>query len=653
MCGIAGLWDTSGRTAGDELAAVAGRMAATLHHRGPDDEGVWSDLDAGVALGSRRLAVVDLTAEGHQPMESASGRFVVAFNGEIYNHTDLRRELDGLGHRFRGRSDTEVLLAAVEQWGLRETLDHSNGMFAFALWDRRERALHLARDRFGEKPLYHAWIGRTLVFGSELKAIRAHPRFEPAIDSDSVALFLRHKYVPSPRSIYRGVWKQPPGTVITVRPDGMPGTTRPVPYWTLAAAVRRGLDEPFNGTGDDAVAELDALLRDAVALRMVADVPLGAFLSGGLDSSTVVALMQTQSGRPVRTFTIGFADPTWDEAPDARRVADHLGTDHTELVVTPEEAMSVIPRLGHIYDEPFADSSQIPTLLVSELARRDVTVALSGDGGDETFGGYNRYSWGPTIWRRFGWLPHPARRGLAAGLTAVSPAGWDRVLRAAGPVLPRSARQRIAGEKIHKLARALHAGRPTEMYGILTSHWADPSAVAIGASADGDTTAAPVSGFVPAMMFRDTVGYLPDDILTKLDRATMSVSLEGRVPYLDHRVVEFAWRLPLGMKLVGRRGKWILTRVLDRYVPRRLFDRPKMGFGVPVGTWLRGPLRDWAESLIDPARLRGEGYLRPEPIQAAWTDHISGRRNRQYELWDVLMFQAWLESSQRSLEVPA
>jgi asparagine synthase (glutamine-hydrolysing) len=647
MCGVAGLWDLSGSTPADQLGALADRMTRTLRHRGPDDEGVWTDPEAGLSLGSRRLAIVDLTAEGHQPMTSASGRYVVAFNGEVYNHPDLRRQLEAGGSRFRGRSDTEVMLAVIERWGLEGALRRFNGMFALALWDRHARSLHLARDRLGEKPLYHGWIGRTFVFGSELKVLRAHPAFDAEVDRDALALFLRHKYVPAPRSIYRGVWKQPPGTVLSVRSDGNPASTNPVPYWSALDAVEAGLSNPFAGSEDEAEHELDALLRDAVGLRLIADVPLGAFLSGGVDSSTVVAMMQALTDRPVRTFTVGFADPAWDESVDARRVAEHLGTDHTEVVVSPAEAMGVIPRLAETYDEPFADSSQVPTLMVAELARRDVTVALSGDGGDEVFGGYNRYAWAPDVWRRYGWLPATARRGLAGALTAVSPAGWDRALRTAGPILPRSAKQRLAGEKLHKLARALRADGPEGMYGVLTSHWLEPSAVVVGTAVNGEPSASGVPGFARRMMYQDTVTYLPDDILVKLDRATMSVSLEGRVPFLDHRVVEFAWRLPIRMKVRGGEGKWILRRVLDRYVPRSLVERPKMGFGIPIGTWLRGPLRDWTESLLDPTRLRGEGYLRPGPVRAAWEDHLSGRRNRQYELWDVLMFQSWLDSSVR------
>lgn len=646
MCGIAGVWDPSGRLATTDLDSLVGRMIVSLRHRGPDDEGSWVDPKAGVALATRRLAVIDLTEEGHQPMASASGRYMLAFNGEIYNHGDLRRELQALGHGFRGRSDTEVLIEGVDRWGLWKTLERVNGMFALAVWDRHERRLHLARDRLGEKPLYYGRIGGGFAFASEVKALRVHPGFRADVDRDALALFLRHKYVPAPRTIYRGIAKLPPATVLTL--DGTrSGEPVPVPYWSLGEAAEHGLAEPIRETTPVVVDELASLLGDAVARRMVADVPLGAFLSGGVDSSTVVALMQAHSDRPIRTFTIGFTDPSWDESADARRVARYLGTDHTELVASPGEATAVIPRLADVYDEPFADSSQIPTLLVSELARREVTVALSGDGGDEVFGGYNRYAWTPAVWRRFGWLPQPARRGLAAALTSVSPAGWDRAMRLVEPVLPRSSRQRIAGEKLHKLARSLTARGPDEMYAVLISHWDDPASVAIGASVNGAVAGPEVRGFTRRMMLLDTSGYLPDDILVKLDRATMAVSLEGRVPYLDHRVVEFAWRLPLAMRVRGATGKWILRRVLDRYVPRSMVERPKMGFGVPIGAWLRGPLREWAEELLAADRIRREGYLRPELVRAVWADHLSGRRNRQYELWDVLMFQSWLEASVR------
>lgn len=650
MCGIAGLLDADARG----LPDVVETMTETLRHRGPDDDGLWTDPQVGIGLGSRRLAVVDLTAEGHQPMVSASGRYVVAFNGEIYNHPDLREELQGMGHRFRGRSDTEVLLGAVDYWGLRGALERSNGMFALALWDRRARRLSLARDRLGEKPLYYGRVGGGFAFASELKALWVHPGVRGEIDRDALALFLRYKYIPAPRSIYRGICKLPPASILTIGPE-FRGEPAPVSYWSAAEAAERGTAEPFRGSGPEAEEALHELLRDAVARRMIADVPLGAFLSGGVDSSTVVALMQTRSDRPVRTFTIGFRDPAYDESADARRVAEHLGTDHTELLVTPGEAMAVIPSLPEIYDEPFADSSQIPTYLVSRLAREHVTVSLSGDGGDEVFGGYNRYLWAESVWRRFGWMPAGVRRAVAGTLLSVSPRRWDSMAAGLGPLLPATARQRVPGEKVHKLARALRADGPEGLYGSLVSHWEDPASVVLGANGGGSTTrldGAALPGLTRRMMYTDTVTYLPDDILVKLDRATMAVSLEGRVPYLDHRVVEFAWGLPLGMRARDGQGKWLLRRVLDRYVPRELVERPKMGFGLPVGSWVRGPLRDWAESMLDPTRLRREGYLNPGPVRAAWADHLSGRRNRQYELWDVLMFQAWLEASSRKT-VPA
>jgi asparagine synthase (glutamine-hydrolysing) len=652
MCGFAGLL-AEGQ--GTDMEPVVSAMTETLRHRGPDDDGVWFDASAGIGLGSRRLAIVDLSPLGHQPMSSASGRYVLAYNGEIYNHTTLRGELEGMGFRFRGRSDTEVLLAAVERWGLLGALERSNGMFAFALWDRQERRLHLARDRMGEKPLYYGFVGNTMVFASELKALRAHPSFAPEIDREALASFLRYKYVPAPRSIFRGIRKLPPGSYVSLA-QGMSILPEPIRYWSLAEVVDRGVGEATTVDGTDATEELDALLRDAVRIRMEADVPLGAFLSGGIDSSTIVALMQAQSRDPVRTFTIGFHDATYDEARHARRVAEHLGTDHTELYVTAEEAMSVIPRLPGIYDEPFADSSQIPTFLVSELARRTVTVSLSGDGGDELFGGYNRYVWAPQLWRRFGRFPPVVRRAIIGALLLVSPRGWDVLGKGLSPFLATRMKQSNQGEKLHKLALSLRSDDADGMYLSLVSHWQDPSTLVVGDGFDGRISTdddGPAHMQLPArMMYLDSVTYLPDDILTKLDRATMAVSLEGRVPYLDHRVVEFAWRLPFQMKVGEAKGKRILRQVLDRYVPLELVDRPKWGFGIPLGGWLRGPLREWAESLLDQRRLRDEGFLKPEPIRAAWREHQAGRRNRQYELWDVLMFQAWLESI-RSKEVMA
>jgi len=653
MCGIAGKLDL-GRSCGEEeLRDQTQRMIATLRHRGPDDEGTWVDAEAGVALGNRRLAILDLSPAGHLPMVSSSGRYVVAFNGEIYNYQEVRRELESQvadsALALRGHGDTEVMLAAFEHWGVEATLPRLNGMFAFALWDRRERVLFLARDRFGEKPLYYGWMGDVLLFASELKALRAHPGFRGAIRREALAFPLRYAYIPAPLSIYEDIGKLPPASFLKVRTDRRE-QARPTPYWSLREVVERGLAEPYRGTEAQAAEELDALLRDAVRLRMISDVPLGAFLSGGIDSSTVVALMQAQSSQPVRTFSIGFYEDEYNEARQAHAVAHHLRTEHTELYVTPREAMDVVPLLPTLYDEPFADSSQIPTFLVSKLARHSVTVSLSGDGGDEVFGGYNRYVWGRRLWNRMRLAPGPLRRLAAGGITGVSPRFWDALFQGVGPVLPRSWRQRLPGDKMHKLAGVLALTSPKAMYLRLASLWLEPEQVVLGASgqATADYLLAQWPGFPQYehnAMYLDAMTYLPDDILAKVDRASMGVSLEGRIPYLDPRVVELAWKLPLAMKVREGQGKRILRRVLHRYVPRELVERPKMGFGIPIGDWMRGPLRDWTEALLDESRLRQEGYFDPRPIRKKWQEHLSGHHNWQYDLWNVLMFQAWLEQS--------
>jgi asparagine synthase (glutamine-hydrolysing) len=648
MCGIAGLIDPTLREDPEGLGRLATSMGDRLAHRGPDDAGTWVEPRWGVGLTHRRLSIFDLSPLGHQPMASADGRWVVTLNGEIYNHLALRGELEGRGHRFRGHSDTEVLLAAFGEWGFEGALRRANGMFAIGAWDAETRTLHLARDRLGEKPLYYGWIGRTFLFGSELKAFAAHPAFRPEIDRTSLGLFLRLKYVPTPRSIYVGVSKLPPGTYATVDPTVPGGVVGPTAFWSAEDAIRRGVEDPLDVAPEEAVDRLEALLLDAVGIRMEADVPLGAFLSGGVDSSTVVALMQAQGSRPVRTFTIGFHEAAFDEAASAAAVARHLGTDHTELYVTPGDAMDVIPRLPEVYDEPFSDSSQIPTYLVSELARRHVTVSLSGDGGDELFGGYHRHVWGGSVGRVVRWTPAGARRAAARALLSVSPARWESVMGAVDPVLPARLRQRNPGDKAHKLATALGAERADLLYLALVSHWdGDVPARGIGGREAGGmapvtTVADSLSDPANQMMALDLLTYLPDDILAKVDRASMAHALEARPPILDHRVVELAWRMPLSLKIRAGRGKWALRQVLARRVPPALVDRPKMGFGIPIGTWLRGPLRSWAEDLLDPARLREEGYLEPGPIRIRWAEHLSGRRNHQYELWDVLMFQAWL-----------
>lgn len=652
MCGIAGLLDLEAATPEGVLQRQAAVMASALAHRGPDDHGTWADARAGIAFGHQRLAVIDPSPDGDQPMVSVDGRYVLSYNGEIYGFRALRGQLERLGHRFRGRSDTEVLLAVITEWGMPGALARLDGMFAFVVWDRHERRLHLARDRIGEKPLYYGWFGKTLLFGSELRALRAHPAFTGSVDRDAVARLLQLKYIPSPRSIYREVRKLPPATVLTITADGARAAAQvPSPYWSAVDVARRGLANPLDASFPEAVDELDRLARDAVRLRMVADVPLGAFLSGGIDSSAVVALMQAQSDRPVRTFTIGVEDPRYNEADDAKAVAAHLGTDHTELYVTPEEIRAVIPELPGIYDEPFADSSQLPTILVSRLARRDVTVALSGDGGDEVFGGYNRHIFAPLVWRRTRRVPHPLRRVAAKLLRVPAPRTWDALFDPGRSGLPRLLRHRLPGNKVAKLATALDAESPEGLYWSLMSHWRQPSDLLPGLGAF--TEAAILledpprgAGVTETAMLLDLVGYLPDDILVKVDRATMAASLEARVPFLDHRLVEFAWRLPTDFKVSGSQGKRILRALVDRYVPRRLVDRPKTGFGVPLGEWLRGPLRDWAAELLDPVRLEADGILDPGPITSAWRSHLSRRQDLGHQLWDVLVLQSWLDAAQ-------
>ena len=648
MCGFAGVVDTECATSADDLRACVRHMSFTLQHRGPDDEGDWVDPTCGVAFGFRRLAILDLTENGHQPMRSAGGRYTLMLNGEIYNFQELRSEL--LAHepalRFRGHSDTEVLLTAFERWGVIESLPRFNGMFAIAAWDRDTQTLTLARDRFGEKPLYYGWAGHTFLFGSELKAFRAHSAFAPAIDRDSVALHLRYNCIPSPKTIYQGIYKLPPAGYATLRDSDL----RTGSYWSAADTIAESLSQPFAGSDEDAISMLDERLRRAVKMRMVSDVPLGAFLSGGIDSSTVVALMQAQSDRPVKTFTIGVEEAAYNEATDAGAVAAHLGTEHTELYVSHADVLNVIPRLAHIFDEPFADSSQIPTFLVSQLARQKVTVSLSGDGGDELFGGYNRHTWGRRIWSKIGWTPTALRKVIAAGIHSVSPTQWNGLFSGLGPMLPRAMRQRTPGYKLHKLADVLPSRDEAVLYTLLTAHWSEPQEVVLGAS-DAVTTRSlarnwpDLGGFEQNSMLMDVLGYLPNDILVKLDRAAMAVSLEGRVPFLDPDVFAFAWRLPLGMKIRNGQGKWVMRRLLDKYLPRHLFERPKMGFGIPIESYLRGPLREWAEALLSERRIRDEGLLAPELIRARWAEHLSGRKDWQFHMWDVLMLQSWLDDN--------
>lgn len=648
MCGLAGFIDTSGEKDNAQLAALAARMAVTLRHRGPDDDATWTDAHAGIAMGFRRLAILDLTETGRQPMHSGCKRFVIVFNGEIYNHGELRQRLQQEGLPFRGRSDTEVILAAVSQWGLLRALQSFNGMFAFALWDRQQRQLHLVRDRLGEKPLYYGWMGASFLFGSELKSLSAHPDFRGSINRSALALYFRYNCVPAPYSIYEGVFKLPPATVLTLDCSTSSPTLCSSPYWALRDAAVSGLRNPFTGCEKDAVTELEQRLAQSVRSRMTADVPLGAFLSGGVDSSAVAALMQSQSSRPIQTFCLGSSFDDYNEAAHARAVAKHLGTTHTEVNVMAEDAMAVIPQLARIYDEPFADSSQIPTLLVSRLARQQVTVSLSGDGGDELFGGYNRYVWGPDLWNKLAPVPFWLRSLGSSTLSAFSPRSWQQVLDFVQPALPAYLKQSHSGDKLQKLAHVLAASTPEHLYMKLVSHWGNPSCLVLGASEPPTPGSDPEAGLdstemAERMMFLDTITYLPDDILVKLDRASMAAGLEARTPLLDHTLLEFAWTLPRHLKIRDKQGKWILRQVLYKYVPQPLLERPKTGFAVPLDAWLRGPLRDWAEALLDESRLRGEGNLDPVPIRRKWNEHLAGRRNWQFMLWDVLMFQAWIE----------
>lgn len=649
MCGIAGYLAPPFHQSLSEQAITA--ITETLVHRGPDSSGVWLDAEAGIALGHRRLSIIDLSPEGHQPMLSASGRYVIVFNGEVYNFPVIRRELENTGTdvpAWRGHSDTEVMLAAIEQWGLRDAVMRFVGMFAFALWDRKERLLHLVRDRIGEKPLYYSRQGGVLLFGSELKALKAHPAFRGEIDRDSLALLLRHNYIPAPYSIYKGVFKLLPGTILTIS-DRTGQDAAPQPYWSARAIAEAGAADPFRGSDAEAVRRLDGLLREAIGQQMVADVPLGAFLSGGIDSSTVVALMQAQSGRPVRTFTVGFNEAGYNEADHAQAVARHLGTEHTELYITPSDALAVIPRLPALFDEPFSDSSQIPTYLVSHLTRQHVTVSLSGDAGDELFGGYPRYLFAAYLWQKIGCLPPGVRRAVAAGLVALPAEMVDHGFGWLMHLFGRYGHTSSPSSKFQRLSEVLTAQSSEELYRLIVSHWKEPSSIVLNSSepltalTDAGSRAA-LPDFIQRMMFLDLVSYLPDDILVKVDRSAMGVSLETRVPLLDHRVVEFAWRVPLHMKIRNGQGKWLLRQVLYQYVPRELMDRPKMGFGVPIDAWLRGPLRDWAEALLDERRLRTEGFFKVEPIRKKWHEHLSGKSNWQYYLWDVLMFQAWLDA---------
>ncbi|WP_417435983.1 asparagine synthase (glutamine-hydrolyzing) [Idiomarina abyssalis] len=625
MCGFSGFFSYQNLRADAPL--VLQRLASTINHRGPDDSGIWFAEQSGIGFAHARLSILELSSAGHQPMVSNDSRYVIVFNGEIYNHLELRAQLNSQNPEivWSGHSDTETLLNCFALWGVEETLKASVGMFAFSLWDKKEQQLTLARDRLGEKPLYWGWCGDTLLFGSELKALKAHPDFDSEIDRNALALLLRHNYIPAPHTIYQKIEKLPAGHFVQIRKNAHRSEVNPRPYWHLKSAIESSIANPFLGNDAEAVDLLEERISQAVAGQMLADVPLGAFLSGGVDSSTIVALMQRQSTRPVRTFAIGFDEPGYNEAGYAKEVAKHLNTEHTELYVNADDALSLVPKLPEIYCEPFADSSQLPTFLVSGMARQYVKVALSGDGGDELFGGYNYYQFGPNVWSKLKKLPLPLRQMA------------ERMLKG----LPLS-------DKFSKLLRVFPAKDQYNFYQILMSHWSDSELVVKDSkqlpTLINDPNQWPqTDSFEDWMMAVGAGQYMIDDILVKVDRAAMANSLETRVPLLDHRVVELAWQLPLHMKIRNGVGKWALREVLYRHVPKAMIERPKKGFSVPLGKWLRGPLREWAENLISVHRLESEGYFHPEPIRKIWHSHLTGKRDHSLKLWSVLMFQAWLE----------
>ncbi len=630
MCGFTGFYSLSGFNFQEANATLVG-MRDHLKHRGPDDSGCWLDSNVGIALGQRRLSILDLSPAGHQPMISGSGRYVLAFNGEIYNHHEIRNKLDAASQVvWRGHSDTESLLAAIDSWGLERALKATVGMFAFALWDRQERILSLARDRMGEKPLYYGWQSGVLLFGSELKALRSHPAFEAEIDREVIPLYLRHGYIPAPWSIWKDIRKLEPGTWVSFKAKDRNQHPEPTPYWSLTDEAIKAQSATYLGSNNDAINELERLLKQSISGQSIADVPLGAFLSGGIDSSLVVALMQAQSTRPVKTFTIGFEDSGYNEAEHAKAVAKHLGTDHTELYVTHVDAQQVIPLLPEIYDEPFADYSNIPTFLVSRLAREHVTVSLSGDGGDELFGGYTHYTLFNSWHKRASKIPNYARQKLGAIIKLLPVSEHNRYKR-----------------RIELMADLLKADSPTAFYNAINQGWISADQILRSSSERPywNTCGALNSKFntpLDHVLITDMMTYLPDDILVKVDRAAMANSLETRVPLLDHRIVEYSLSLPHKLKTGSGHEKWVLRQLLYKYVPQKLVDRPKKGFSMPLGQWLKGPLRGWAEDLLNPEKIMEDGILNSVPINRKWKEHVDGVTKWDAQLWSVLTFQAWI-----------
>lgn len=648
MCGITGFWIKNSGSSAESLRKTVKIMSDALVHRGPDDCGIWVDENNGLALGHRRLTVIDLSSAGSQPMKSADGRYIIIYNGEIYNYKEIAERLRSKGVGLRGGSDTEVLLEAISVWGVDDTLQQLVGMFAFAVWDRKKNILVLARDRMGEKPLYYGWVNNGFVFASELKAIKRYPGFSGEIDRDSLSLLQRYSYIPSPYSIYKNIRKLPQASLVEINVREKVEKIRT--YWDISDKARNGVENIIADDSNAVLSNLHEKLTKTIRGQMISDVPLGAFLSGGLDSSLITALMQECSSKPVKTFTIGFHEAEFDEAIYARQVAQHIGTDHTEIILQASDALSVIPKLPELYDEPFADTSQIPTCLLSSIARNEVTVCLSGDGGDELFGGYNRYLWGDRMRRYMAIMPEPFRRTISALITNVSPRWWDKIYSIIMPLLPDRLGFRNAGNKAHKVANLMLGKGIEESFLDMVSYWRNPNDLVLHSSEPetvfSDTSMRSIfKDYAQRMMYIDQRTYLPDDIMVKVDRASMGVSLETRAPFLDHRLVEFAWKVPVSMKLHKGRGKWLLREMLKKYLPDRLIERPKMGFQPPIGEWLRsGQLRDWGESLLDSNRLKNESFFDSDLVRKCWLEHLTGKKDWTGQLWTVLMFQAWKEA---------
>lgn len=647
MCGIVGFFTSKSNNV--ETSTLV-EMSDAIKTRGPNDSGVWCDADIGIGLAHRRLSIQDISNAGHQPMQSASGRYIIIFNGEIYNHNKLRIELERkqLSYHWHGHSDTETLLAGFDVWGIKATLEKSIGMFAFAVWDKRDKTIILARDRVGEKPLYYGWQNGVFLFGSELKALKIHSSFQNIVDQDALGLYMRHGYIPAPYSIYQDIKKLPAGKILTLSTCNRNQEITIDSYWSATEVAIKGVNSPFTGSAYEAVTALEDLLLDVVQQQMLSDVPLGAFLSGGVDSSTIVALMQQQTRERIKTFSIGFNEDKYNEAHYAKSVAQHLGTDHTELYLTAKDSLDIIPKLSALYDEPFSDNSQIPTFLVSRLARKDVTVSLSGDAGDELFAGYNNYFMVQKFWHKMSKFPLPLRKMASKLITLLSPNTYNIAIRMLQRVSSKTGVTYNIGDKIHKGANLLSSNSLDDLYQNMVTTWHDSDNVVLNPKELESFFKQVIPKLsalndIEQMMLLDLLLYLPDNILCKVDRAAMGTSLETRIPFLDHRVIEFAWRLPMEYKLREGQTKWILRQVLYKYVPRELIDRPKKGFSLPIDSWLRGPLQDWAESLLDDSRIKQDGYFNPVPIQQKWQEHLSGQRNWKNQLWSVLIFNQWLD----------